>query len=174
MLRLDKDRWQALSPLLDQALELDSAGREALLRRRRAPAARAGGCSCAPAERARPVGGIRLSRDLPDAGRCAAADARRLCGGPVHARSAAGDGRHEHGLARPAERRTVRRRRRREAAEPGAARGRRRRALQARGDAARPTDAPAHRAPARRRRHVDRPAVPRARVRRGRTHRPLR
>ena len=31
MLRLDKDRWQALSPLLDQALELDSRGREALL-----------------------------------------------------------------------------------------------------------------------------------------------
>ena len=31
MLRLDKDRWQALSPLLDQALDLDSAGREALL-----------------------------------------------------------------------------------------------------------------------------------------------
>ena len=30
MLRLDKDRWQALSPLLDQALDLDSAGREAL------------------------------------------------------------------------------------------------------------------------------------------------
>ena len=31
MLRLDKDRWQALSPLLDQALDLDSVGREALL-----------------------------------------------------------------------------------------------------------------------------------------------
>jgi len=30
MLRLDKDRWQALSPLLDQALELDAAGRDAL------------------------------------------------------------------------------------------------------------------------------------------------
>jgi len=31
MPRLDKDRWRALSPLLDQALELDSAGREGLL-----------------------------------------------------------------------------------------------------------------------------------------------
>ena len=105
---------------------------------------------------------------LPDA-------APRLAGrvSALHAGAPARPRRHGQRLAGAAQRRPFRRQVADQAAQPRAARARRRRAFPARGQRARAARASAHRAPARCRRRARRPAVPGARACRGRADRPL-
>ena len=118
MFRFDKILWQAVSPLLDRALDLDADGRAA---------------SCSPKSRgerpdvaevlraaARPSTTRLLGSDFlesPASRSPAGPVARRADSRSVHARTAARHGRHGQGVARAAQRRPVRRLRRDQAAQ---------------------------------------------------------
>ena len=100
-------------------------------------------------------------------------DAGRPDVGRLHARLADRTGRDGQRLARPAERRALRRRRRGQAPQREPRGPCRRRALPAGRIDPGPTPPSPHRAPRRRGRVAERPALSRARAGRGRAHRPV-
>ena len=165
---LSPDRWRALSPYLDEALEIAAEDRAAWLASIRGARRGARRRSADAARRARCRSTSRVFWNAPC--RCRRARADAVAGGTDHRRLPAGlahrPGRDGQRLAGRALRRPLRGTRGGQAAEHRADGPRRRGAIPARRQHPRPAHAPAHRAPHRCRRVADGPAVSRARARR--------